>query len=177
MASRRLVVTGRTGDGSSAVLSDTAVEPIEVAMLPGRQFHILWSSDLPPTLRQPGSADPPSRYFPPPGGCRFVLFTVPPEPSPPPPGLDRAAGLEEFRRRLPGVQEAMEPDRPGMHATESVDFDLVLSGEVILELPDGREVRLGPGDSAVLSGTRHAWRNRGRVPCVMLNALLGAAPD
>jgi hypothetical protein len=175
MAKRRLVVTGRTGDGGSVVVSDTEVDPIEVAMLPGSQFHILWSSDLPPTLRQPGSPDSPSRYFPPPGGCRFVLFTVPPEPAPPPPGLDLAAGLEEFRRKLPGVPEVMEPDRPGMHATESVDYDLVLSGEVVLELADGQEVRLGPGDSAVLSGTRHAWRNRGRVPCVMLTVLLGAA--
>ena len=175
MAKRRLVVTGRTSDGGSVVVSDTEVEAIEVAMLPGSQFHILWGSDLPPSLSNPGSPDPPARYFPPPGGCRFVLFTVPPEPAPPPRDLELAAGLEEFHRKLPGVQEAMEPDRPGMHATESVDFDLVLSGEVILELADGQEVRLGPGDSAVLSGNRHAWHNRGEVPCVMLTVLLGAA--
>ena len=174
MATRRLVITLRTDDGRSAVVSDTEVEPVHIAMLPGREWHILWSSDLPPTLANPGTAARPGQYFPPAGGCRFAIFTVPPEPAPPPPGLDPDIALEEFRRKLPGVYEVMDPKRPGMHATSSVDFDVVLSGEVGLELDSGQEVLLRTGDSVVLSGTRHAWRNRGTVPCVLLTVLLGA---
>ena len=62
-----------------------------------------------------------------------------------------------------------------MHTTDTVDLDLVLSGEMDLELDDGAEVHLRPGDSVVQNGTRHAWRNRdASEPCTMLSILVGA---
>jgi quercetin dioxygenase-like cupin family protein len=67
----------------------------------------------------------------------------------------------------------MEPAHPGMHTTDTVDFDVVISGEVWLELDDGAEVRLGPGDCVVQNGTRHRWHNRASRPCVIAVALLG----
>jgi len=75
--------------------------------------------------------------------------------------------------KLPGLGEAMEPANPGMHTTDTVDFDVVISGEVWLELDDGAEVRLGPGDCVVQNGTRHRWHNRTSEPCVIAVALLG----
>jgi quercetin dioxygenase-like cupin family protein len=51
----------------------------------------------------------------------------------------------------------LEPDNPGMHATDTVDFGVVLSGEVILELDDGVEKVLRPGDTVMQDGTRHRW--------------------
>lgn len=54
----------------------------------------------------------------------------------------------------------MEPDHPGMHKTASVDYEFVVSGSVVLELDDGREVELHPGDTVIHNGTRHAWRNK-----------------
>ena len=68
----------------------------------------------------------------------------------------------------------MEPGAPGMHTTQTIDVELVISGEVWLELDDGAEVRLGPGDTVVQNGTRHAWRNKSNEPCVLLVALIGA---
>jgi mannose-6-phosphate isomerase-like protein (cupin superfamily) len=55
-----------------------------------------------------------------------------------------------------------------------VDFEVVLSGEVILELDDGATVTLTPGDTVVQNGTRHRWRNPGAVPAVIAVFLCGA---
>jgi quercetin dioxygenase-like cupin family protein len=68
----------------------------------------------------------------------------------------------------------MERDAPGMHTTDTVDFEVVLSGEVVLELDDGAEVTLRAGDTVVQNGTRHAWRNRGDVPAVIAVGIIGA---
>jgi quercetin dioxygenase-like cupin family protein len=68
----------------------------------------------------------------------------------------------------------MEPDHPGMHTTDTVDFEVVLSGEVVLELDDGAEVTLKAGDTIVQNGTRHAWHNRSDVPVVIAFGMIGA---
>ena len=47
-----------------------------------------------------------------------------------------------------------------MHTTDTIDFEYVLSGEIALELDDGAEVVLHPGDTVVQNGTRHRWHNR-----------------
>lgn len=61
-----------------------------------------------------------------------------------------------------------------MHTTDSIDYGVVISGEVYLELDDGVEVLLKPEDCVVQNGTRHAWRNRGSVPCLMAFVMIGA---
>ena len=91
-----------------------------------------------------------------------------------PDDLDVAAAVTELTEKLPGLAEAMEPDHPGMHTTDSVDFDVVLSGEVWLELDDGAEVHLRAGDCVVMNGARHAWRNRSQAPCTIAVVLVGA---
>jgi quercetin dioxygenase-like cupin family protein len=50
---------------------------------------------------------------------------------------------------------------PGMHTTETIDFEMVFQGEIWLELDDGATMHLRPGDTVVQNGTRHAWRNNG----------------
>ena len=84
------------------------------------------------------------------------------------------ATLEEMELKLPGLAGVMEPEHPGMHTTDTVDLDLVISGEVWLELDDGIEVHLEAGDSVVQNGTRHSWHNRTNEPCVIFVTLLGA---
>ncbi len=61
-----------------------------------------------------------------------------------------------------------------MHTTDTVDFDVVVSGEVWLELDDGAEKLLKAGDSVVQNGTKHAWHNRSAAPSVLAICLLGA---
>ena len=52
----------------------------------------------------------------------------------------------------------LELDHPGMHTTDTVDFDVNVSGEVYLELDDGDEVLLKAGDCVIQNGT--SWHNR-----------------
>jgi mannose-6-phosphate isomerase-like protein (cupin superfamily) len=170
----RRVVTGQQPDGKSAFVSDTEVEPIELAIMPSTAFHRLWGSDLPPSLPTDGSRPAAPLYFPPEGGYRFYFFTLGPDSVTLPEDLDIGQALEELGTKLPGLGEAMEPDNPGMHTTDTVDIDVVISGEVDLELDDGETVHLRAGDCVIQNGTRHAWRNRSSEPVVIFVTLLGA---
>ena len=76
--------------------------------------------------------------------------------------------------KLPGLGAHMEPGAPGMHTTATIDFEVVLDGEVWLELDDGEEVHLHAGDCVVQNGTRHAWRNHGSAPARLAVFLIGA---
>jgi quercetin dioxygenase-like cupin family protein len=67
-----------------------------------------------------------------------------------------------------------DPSNPGMHRTPSIDYDIVLTGRVGLELDDGTEVTLGPGDVVVQNGTRHRWHNRGHETARVANVVIGA---
>ena len=61
-----------------------------------------------------------------------------------------------------------------MHASHTVDYGVVLSGEIDLELDDGAVKRLKAGDCYVQNGTRHTWRNPGDVDCVLVAVAVGA---
>jgi mannose-6-phosphate isomerase-like protein (cupin superfamily) len=170
----RRVVTGHTADGKAVIASDEQVDPLVLAMLPGAEFHRLWGCDAPVQVPGGGSASPSMSYFPAPGGFRFGLFTLPPDSTVPAGDLDLAAAFVELDEKLPGMAAHMEPENPGMHTTDTVDYEFVVSGRIVLELDDGAEVELGPGDTVVQNGTRHAWRNRFDEPCVMVVVLVGA---
>ncbi|HLM29683.1 MAG TPA: cupin domain-containing protein, partial [Acidimicrobiales bacterium] len=88
--------------------------------------------------------------------------------------IDLEAGLAEVEALLPGLIGHTEPDNPGMHTTITIDFEYVLSGRVVLELDDGATVELGPGDTVVQNGTRHAWRNPFDEPATLVVVLIGA---
>src|SRR5208337_3382449 len=153
----RCVVTGRTPAGKSVFANDAAAEPITLDLLPGFQFHRLWGADSPPQLPSDGTPPPHPRYFPPLGGFRFGFFSLPPN-----------------TEKLAGMAEVLEPMHPGMPTTDTVDFDVIVSGEVYLQLDDGAEVHLQAGDCVVQNGTRHAWHNRSSQPCVIAVTLIGA---
>jgi quercetin dioxygenase-like cupin family protein len=82
--------------------------------------------------------------------------------------------LKEAEEKLPGAIAHLEPDQSGMHTTDTIDFEYIVSGEVWLELDDGVEVHLRSGDTVVQNGTRHAWRNKSSKPCQMVVCLVGA---
>ncbi|HEX8803070.1 MAG TPA: cupin domain-containing protein [Acidimicrobiales bacterium] len=175
MALRR-VVTGRTADGTSVFVSDERIDAIAPRLMPGYEFHRVWGADAVPQLPQDGSPPPEDAYFPPPGGFRVGTFTVPPAGAAPAAGVDVAEGMAEVEALLPGLMAHMEPDNPGMHTTDTVDVEYVVSGRVVLELDDGATVELGPGDTLVQNGTRHAWRNPFDEPATLVVVLFGARP-
>jgi len=170
----RRIVTGHTQDGKATIASDTKVEATTVDIFPGWEFNRLWGADDKATFPDDGSPPPYSTYFPPIEGFRFLVFTVPPRTETTQEDFDREKALIELEEKLPGLAAHLEPDAPGMHTTDSIDFDYVISGEVWLELDDGEEVHLRAGDTVVQNGTRHAWRNKSSEPCRIVVCLIGA---
>ena len=171
----RRVVTGHDADGKAVIASDEAVDGIRPTLLPGAEFHRLWGGDA--TSQFPDSGEQPdhSTYFPPVGGFRFGLFSVPPGGARRGERIDDLEGaLAELEAAFPGLAGHMEPDAPGMHTTATIDFEVVLDGEVWLELDDGVEVHLRPGDTVVQNGTRHAWRNHGDTTARLAVFIVGA---
>ena len=61
-----------------------------------------------------------------------------------------------------------------MHSTDSLDYGIVIDGDIWLELDDGVRTLLTTGDIAVQCGTRHAWRNKSDRPATMAFVLIGA---
>lgn len=169
----RRVVTGHDAQGKAVFASDERVEPITVSLAPGAEFVSLWGSDQPQAYPDDGTNPAAVTWFPPLGGFRFAVFTLPPGEAGDLPS-DMDAAVAEIEAKLPGMLATVEMDDPGMHTSDTTDFDVVLSGEIVLELDDGAEVLLGPGDTVVQSGTRHRWRNPGSVPAVIAVSIVGA---
>lgn len=170
----RCVVTGQNDSGKSVIVRKTSIEPVTLALFPGYEFHRVWGSDSVPELPSDGTSPPQPRYFPPKHGFRFGFFTIPPDVQTNIGQIGTPAAVEELQRKLPGMMEVLEMDHPGMHTTDTVDFDVVISGEVYLELDDGTEVHLNAGDCVIQNGTRHAWHNRAAEKCVIAVTLVGA---
>ena len=170
----RRVVTGHDSNGKAVFASDEEVAPLTPSLNPGAEFHRLWGGDEAPRFPDDGSLPSHTTYFPPVGGFRFGFFTLPPAGTGLPPDVDIAAGLAELEEMLPGLSAHMEADDPGMHTTATIDFEVVLSGEVVLELDDGAQVHLRAGDTVVQNGTRHRWSNPGTVPAVLAVFIVGA---
>lgn len=111
-------------------------------------------------------------FFPPPGGIRFVFFTFLPK-------TEGTGDIDRYRvddptvpSDMPGLAESFSEERPGMHITDTIDFVHVLSGEMILEL-DQREVPVRKGDTIIMRGAWHNWRNEGTEPCTVASVLVG----
>ena len=169
----RCVVTGQNDSGKSVFVRDGGVEAVTVGLLPGYEFYRIWGGDSAPSLPSNGAPPSQARYFPPRDGFRFAFFVVPP-------GMTRVAeqfemgAVEEMQAKLPGLLDVVEMDHPGMHTTDTIDFDVIVFGEVFLELDDGAEVLLKAGECVIQNGTRHAWHNRSGEKCVIAVTLLGA---
>jgi mannose-6-phosphate isomerase-like protein (cupin superfamily) len=171
----RRVVTGHDESGKAVFASDQAVEPDRPLLMPAAEFHQLWGGDTTSEFPDDGSMPDWRTYFPPIGGFRFGMFTIPPatgagEQDPSTAG-DAVADIEA---KLPGLLRYMDPSDPGMHATDTIDFEVVLDGTVVLELDDGAEVTLNPGDTVVQNGTRHRWKNPGDKPARLALFMCGA---
>ena len=63
-----------------------------------------------------------------------------------------------------------------MHRTQSIDYVIIMKGEIDMELDDGVIVHLKEGDVCVQRGTIHNWKNNGTSPCLVAFILLPAKP-
>ena len=102
--------------------------------------------------------------------------TVPVDNDDPLDGRERDVGLTLTGGSVIRVVDMLPGGVSPMHRTNSLDFGIVLSGEVELELDDGVRTNVGPGSIIVQRGTIHRWRNPGSAPCRIVFVLIEAAP-
>ena len=141
----RRVVTGHDAQGRAKVLIDEQVSNV-ISSRPGANSSVIWSSEELP-VNNDGDADP----------ARKKIETT-------------IAGGSVFRVVSfgPGVA-------PRNHRTDSIDYAVVISGEIDMELDIG-SVHLKAGDVLVQRGTIHNWVNRGKEHCVIAFSLIAAKP-
>jgi hypothetical protein len=172
----RRIVTGHDSAGKATVVSDGAPpRTVEFKHVPGMSAALLWQTSAESRVGQT-TPDPTSnaQWVPPQGGTNAMVVVLPPDLVMASPSFDPMAAGGEYMQNLPGLAEKFEMEAPGMHTTDTVDYAMVLDGEVHLELDDGRITKLQKHDFVVQNGTRHGWRNRSDKPVTMLFILTAA---
>ena len=170
----RRIVTGHDADGQSVVLSDGAAPAVQVIeAFGGMSVTELWRTDESPASNA-GNDDPAGKeksLEPSPLGSKFRVVEYPPD-SVRFAGAGREAGFAE----IGGRQAMVEGDRhPGMHKTATIDYAIVLTGEIWAVMDEG-EALMKPGDVLIQRGTSHAWSNRTDKPCRVDFILIDAIP-
>jgi len=164
----RRVVTGHDANGTAIIARDGIAENIRVREANGLTSTLLWAEDTTPSDNS-GDDDKADREIgvaPPEGGSVFRIVEFTPD----------AEGVsnEAMKKELGLDPDSGGPVRhPGMHRTRSVDYAIVISGEIDM-LVDDDEVHLKAGDVIVQRGTNHAWANRGTENCRIAFVLIDA---
>jgi hypothetical protein len=172
-------LTGRDEAGKSVFKSfDVSSKVVEIDSNPGLTFYELYMTEGVPQLTGL-EADPMLKGtigFPGPGGTMFRLISYPPrrpEGYKPPAGVTFESALKEMSDKVPGMGDVFDRAAPGMHTSDTIDYGVVVRGEMTLELDDGQKVHLRQGDCIVQNGTRHRWRNPLPEPCLMAFVSVG----
>jgi mannose-6-phosphate isomerase-like protein (cupin superfamily) len=147
MLSIRRVVTGHDSEGKAIVVKDEISKNV-ISGRKGANSTVVWSTGAFPTDNSNDADD---------GGARSVATT------------DPNGTVFRIVQYEPGVA-------PRVHRTDSVDYAVVMAGEIDMELDDGVVVHLKQGDVVVQRGTIHNWVNRGKIPCVIAFSLIAARP-
>lgn len=169
----RRVITGHNGKGKSVVVIDGP--PGRLLGSGDRGLAEIWNTDGGPVASDDSAdrADIDVVLSPVAKGSKFRYFAIAPQ--------DPAISRDELEARVAERFTAMgaaheRPDttrHPAMHKTGTVDYIIVLSGEVTLLLDDD-ERDLKPFDVVVQRGTNHAWINKGREPALLIGVLIDA---
>jgi naringenin degradation protein FdeH len=170
----RRVVTGHDAQGRAAVLFDgESPHSFVLEKAGGLRLTEIWETRSSPADNSGSgdAADHERRIEPVGGGSVFRIIEYPPDRV-----RLRTLDPETFFRGM-GAKAADAATRrhPGMHKTDTVDYCVVLSGEIWAVFDSG-EVLLRAGDVLVQRGTSHAWSNRTEEPCVIAFVLVAAKP-
>jgi quercetin dioxygenase-like cupin family protein len=172
----RRVVTGHDSKGRAIVVSDGLAPAVRTNPLrPGHVSVDLWKTSASPVILAADEPDPtlgPKQIHPPSHGTIVRISEIAPETE-----AIRNLPPDQARQvfKSMGNEEASTFGRGGrhpfMHRTESIDYAVVLAGEIVLLLDD-EDVHLKAGDVVIQRGTNHAWSNRSDQPCRMLYVLI-----
>lgn len=173
------MVTGHAADGRPTIVADAPLPRyVERRAIAGMADGVVWATAPVPAGPHDGADPTPglSPLLPPPGETRFNTVTMPPDSIFAAPGFDPVAAAAENREVIPELASLMDdPENPGMHRTPTVDYVIVLDGEIVLEMPGGEEATLRQGDIVIQNATRHAWRNRSNRAATLAVVMIGTA--
>ena len=156
----RRIVTGHDENGTAVVVMDGPAPNVVVSDLrPGGRTNIWRTTGAPANYggsRDEAAADVAFTLEPLPGGTNFRISEYPPESEAP----SHTADFQKAFAEVGGAHRLTEGARhPMMHRTETVDYAIVLEGEIVMLLDD-QDVPLKAGDVVIQRGTNHCWVNR-----------------
>jgi len=163
----RRIVTGHDKAGKAIIVSNEELEM--KSRVPGGSSNVnLWLTEKTPAeLTNEDTAKKIAKVPPPLEGSIFRIIEFVPDKNAP-------HGPAKDTRKMMGVSlGGPEARHPGMHRTESIDYALILKGEIDMLVDDG-EVHLKEGDVVIQGACNHAWANRGDKPCEVAFILIGA---
>jgi mannose-6-phosphate isomerase-like protein (cupin superfamily) len=157
----RRIVTGHNASNQSIIVADgPSARIFDNLGQEGLIFQEIWATTQTPAPidRDQREVDEDSLVLAPPtNGVRIRVLDIPPD--------TEDESLDEVFENISASDEQVESDRhPSFHRTESIDFGIVLSGEIVLLMDEG-ETTVGPGEIVVQRGTNHGWANRTDQPC------------
>lgn len=174
----RRVVTGHDENGFAKVIrDDTASCILQRPTRPGVILTNFWQHDRTPAPmeRHVDPVDGPLILHPPKNGAVFRVVQFNPED---PEVIANIDGAKAFEAMGAGANVVKDGRHPYMHRTDSLDYSMVLQGEVWMVMDrEEDDVLLIAGDVVIQQGTNHAWANRGTEPCIMLFVLNDAVKD
>ncbi len=164
----RRIVTGHNAAGQSVIAEDSMVAPVQPFGLTD-----FWQTNTVPAPLDVDGRPSECRLEPPAGGTLFRFFEIVPQPS----GMTP----EQAEQRMAKAFAALSASHcrrdtrrhPLMHTTQTVDYIIVLRGNVTLLLDEG-EVALKPFDVVIQRGTNHSWVNQGPEPALLMAVLVDA---
>lgn len=156
----RRVVTGDDAKGNSRIVEDAPASAVRnVAGRPGYRAVNVWRTEQTPArITMSDSVPEHQGILPPRNGTILRIIDFPPEPQ------DEVELRRQLDSTFGGIYKDALHDRrpgkhPGMHRTETVDYAIVLEGEIWAVMDEG-ETLLRAGDVLIQRGTNHAWANR-----------------
>lgn len=170
----RRVVTGHDASGKSIFTMDGNATCIkEMESMPGLALTDLWETQSAPASNA-GDFDPVVRAVklePPKGGSILRIVEFPPDKV----WRNNADAAAAFGSIGAGHAKDHTNSDPMMHTTETVDYIIVLRGEIHAIMDVGEKL-LKQGDILIQRGTKHSWSVRGDEPCVVAAILVSALP-
>ena len=170
----RRVLTGHDKRGRSTFIEDRkAPNVMEMKGMKGLALTDLWETGGPLASNDGNedSAKRPVRLEPPKGGSILRIVEFPPDSA----WRGKTDGKESFKSIGAGHAKATDSSDPMMHTTATVDYIIVLKGEIYAVMENG-EKKLKAGDVLVQRGTKHSWSVRTKRPCIIAAVLVSAKP-
>lgn len=166
----RRIVTGHDAQGKAVIQEDGPVPRVQrIGGATGPLFHEIWNTRSTPAQIDAASGEPKEEGItlaPPKNGTRIRVLDIPPDD----PSLHNLTP-DEARAHFAevGAGEASSYDgrnsrHARMHRTETIDYGIVLEGEIVLIMDEGETV-VRPGDIVIQRGTNHGWANRSNRNC------------